>query len=83
MSNSGFAQLRIRLAQLGMDQTNLRVEASGLCRSIGTMLMPELCEIEEMEISKAAGLMDELVMKQAELLSLERKIYELEKALGK
>ncbi len=83
MVNKTMTQLKIKLSQLRIDQTNLQVEAKGLCRSIGDILVPELHEIEDMEVSRAAGYMDDLMVKQAELLTIQRKIWELEAALGK
>ena len=67
MSNT-VSQLKIRLTRLQMERTNLRVEAKGLCRSITSCIIPELTEIEEMAIARAANYMDELVVKQGELL---------------
>jgi len=82
VANNVNAQRRIRLTQLEMERTNLRVEAAGMCRSITDLLVPDLTEIEEMDIARAATYMDDLVVKQAELISLRSKIWELEKALG-
>jgi hypothetical protein len=82
MANNMVGQMKIRLAQHEMDRTNLQIEAKGICRSISSMLVPELAEVEEMDIATAAAYMDRLVMIQGELLGLQRKIWELEKALG-
>lgn len=82
MANGAIAQMRIRRTQLEMERTSLQVEAAGLCRSITDLLVPELTEIENMEVAKAAGYMDDLVVKQGELLGLQTKIWQLEKALG-
>jgi hypothetical protein len=82
MATNAIAQLRIRHTQLEMERTNLQVEAKGLCRSITGLLVPELTEIEEMDIARAAAYMDMLVVKQGELLGLQRKLWELERALG-
>lgn len=82
MANSTVSQMRIRLAQLEMDRTALRVEAEGLCREITAILVPELTDIEGMDVAGAATFMDALVLKQSELLGLNRDIYKLEKALG-
>ena len=59
------------------------MEAKGLCRSISSVIIPELTEIEEMDVARAANYMDELVVKQGELFSLQQKIWEVEAALGK
>lgn len=82
MANNANAQMRIKRTQLEMERTSLQVEAKGLCRSITGLLLPELTEIEEMDVARAANYMDDLVVKQAELLGLQRKIWDLEKALG-
>lgn len=82
MATNAITQMRIRHTQLEMERTNLQVEAKGLCRSITGLLVPELTEIEEMDIARAAAYMDMLVVKQGELLGLQRKLWELERALG-
>jgi hypothetical protein len=82
MATNAITQMRIRHTQLEMERTNLQVEAKGLCRSITGLLVPELAEIEEMDIARAAAYMDSLVVKQGELLGLQRKLWELERALG-
>lgn len=75
------SELRIKLTQLEIARTNLRIEAKGLCHSIQALIVPALNEIEEMDVAKAAGYMDDLVMKQSELLGLQTKIWEIEEAL--
>lgn len=82
MATNAITQMRIKRTQLEMERTNLQVEAKGLCRSITGLLVPELTEIEEMDIARAAAYMDSLVVKQGELLGLQRKLWELERALG-
>jgi hypothetical protein len=82
MATNAITQMRIKRTQLEMERTNLQVEAKGLCRSITGLLVPELTEIEEMDIARAAAYMDMLVVKQGELLGLQRKLWELERALG-
>lgn len=71
-----------KLAGLKTKRTQLQMKGKGLCRSIGPAINPVLMEIEEMEIAIAAQQMDELVMVQADLLSVNAQINELEKALG-
>lgn len=81
MANTN-SQLRIKLTQLKIDQTNLKIEAESLCRSITEILVPELTDIEEMEVAKADVYMDDLVVKQAELLNVHLEIMKVERALG-
>ncbi len=57
------------------------VKAKRHCEYIREWLNPLLAEIEEMRIADAAGLMDELVLLQAELLRLSNKAEELKAAL--
>jgi len=71
-----------KLAGLKTRRTQLQMKGKGLCRSIAPAINPHLLEIEEMEIALAAQQMDELVMVQADLLSVNTQINELEKALG-
>lgn len=82
MATNAIAQLRMRRTQLEMERASLQVEAKGLCRSISDLLVPELSEVEEMDVAKAASYMDDLVVKQGELLGLQTKLWQLEKALG-
>lgn len=56
-------------------------KAQGHCERIRELLNPLLTEIEEMRIAEAAGLMDDLVMLQAELLRLTSRADQLKKAL--
>ncbi len=58
-----------------------RVKALGLCRMILPLIDPDLQEVEDMDIPGAAGAMDELMMRQGELLMLSSKIQRLEEAL--
>lgn len=71
-----------KLAGLKNQRLRLQMKGKGLCRSIVPAINPLLMEIEEMEIAIAAQQMDELVMVQAELVSVNSHIHELEKALG-
>jgi len=60
---------------------NNREKALALCRMILPLIDPELHEVEEMDIPASSHAMDELVMRQAEILSLAAKIKRLEEAL--
>ena len=71
-----------KLAGLRNQRTQLQMKGKGLCRSIAPAINPVLLDIEEMEIALTAQQMDELVMVQAELVSVNSHIRELEKALG-
>lgn len=71
-----------KLAELRRKAVNLRMKGKGLCRYIAPAISPVLMEIEEMDIALAAQQMDELVMVQAELITANSHIRELEKALG-
>ncbi len=71
-----------KLTGLKAGKNRLEMKGKGLCRSIAPALNTALFEIEEMEIALAAQQMDELVMVQAELLTVNRQIDQLEKALG-
>ncbi len=75
-------KLRAQKGQLEFHQTNLRAEARGLCRTINSILTPDVTSIEDMAIKKAAEHMDDLVLKKVKLLDLQGKILELEAAIG-
>lgn len=80
--NENTAMMKVRRMEMIERQTDLRMKAKGLCRMIAPMINPVLKDVEKMEIALAANSMDELVMIQAELLSIGGKIAELEEALG-
>ena len=82
MATSVVAQMRIKKTRKEMEITTLRIEAKGLCRAIVAGITPELNTIEEMNTISAAGSMDQLIAKQAEILFLQEEIWGLEKALG-
>jgi hypothetical protein len=82
MATNTIAQMRMRRTQLEMERASLQAEAKGLCRSITDILVPVLFEVEEMDVARAAAYMDDLVVKQAELLALQRKLWEIERAIG-
>lgn len=72
-----------KLAELKRKAFALRMKGKALCKYIAPAISPVLLEVEEMEIALAAQQMDELVMVQAELLTANSHIRELEKALGR
>lgn len=80
--NSNIAQMKVALTEKRQHQASLQLKAKGLCRAIIPLVNPVLKPVEKMEIALAASQMDELVMVQAELLSLAARIEELEEALG-
>lgn len=80
--DSNIAHMKVRLTESRQKQSALQLKAKGLCRSIAPLVNPVLKPVEKMEIALAASQMDELVMVQAELLSLASQIEELEEALG-
>lgn len=80
--NANLAMMKVRRMELVEKQTSLRMKAKMLCRAIPTLINPALVEIERMQIAEAANSMDELVMTQAELLSIGNLISDLEEALG-
>lgn len=71
-----------KLSGLKTKRTQLQMKGKGLCRSIAPAINPVLMEIEDMEIAIAAQQMDDLVMVQADLISVNAQIHDLEKALG-
>lgn len=80
MSNT--ALMKQKLARLQARKKALEVEAAGLARDIIPLINPALTPIEEMNIAKAASKMDDLVVKQGELLSHQTDIWSLEEELG-
>ncbi|BDD88881.1 hypothetical protein [Desulfofustis limnaeus] len=74
--------MREKLEKLKIRQTSLRVEAKGIARDIPALINPALVDLEEMDVTRAAAKMDDLVVRQAELLQLRARIWELEEALG-
>lgn len=72
---------KIRLGDLQTEREIIRKKALNTCRRILPLIDPTLSEVVDMDISSAASAMDELVMQQAELLSLGTKIAQLEEAL--
>ncbi len=72
---------KAKLSDLQERHEQLRRKALNTCRMIMPLVDPELSELEEMDIVSAASAMDDLVMQQAEMLSLVSKINQLEEAL--
>ncbi len=72
---------KAKLIELQDKRENTRRRALNTCRVIMPLIDPELTEIVEMEIATAATAMDDLVMQQANLLTLDSKIKTLEEAL--
>ena len=70
-----------RLHDLKARRKAARKLAKNSCNMIMPMINPMLSPVEELDIAGAAAAMDELVMHQADLLSLGAKIRELEEAL--
>lgn len=76
-------QMQGRLAELRQEAHSLRMKIEAACRTIRGELNTTLVEIEDLDIPMAAQQMDDLVMAQAELLSVNSKIARLEKELGR
>ena len=72
---------KAKLVDLSAELEKIRRKALNTCRIIAPLIDPELTELVDMDITSAATAMDELVMQQAELLSLSGKIAKLEEAL--
>jgi len=79
--NKNIAMMRGKLADLTEKRKILRRKARLVCKEIPTMINPALEDVADMDIAGAASLMDELVMHQAELLSINGQIKELEESL--
>lgn len=79
--NSNRQLMKARLSDLKEKKEKNRKKALNICRQIMPLINPALAEVVDMDIASAAAAMDELVMHQAELLSLASKIEELEEAL--
>lgn len=82
MSMSFVPQMREKLERLKIRRTSLEIEAKGIARDIPALINPAMQEVVEMDIANAAMKMDDLVVKQGELLKLRGQIWELEEALG-
>jgi hypothetical protein len=82
MMRTNVEMMREKLERLKIRQTSLRVEAKGIARDIPALINPTLVDLEEMDVTRAATKMDDLVVRQAELLQIRAQIWELEEALG-
>ncbi len=71
-----------RLAEARLELERLRGKGEALCEDIRRRIAPLLTPLHEMEIAAAATLMDDLVMTQAQVLTLREEIRRLEKALA-
>lgn len=72
---------KAKLVDMQERREKFRKKALNTCRMIMPLIDPELTEIVEMDIASAEEAMAELVMQQAELLTLDSKIAQLEEAL--
>lgn len=72
---------KAKLVDMQERRETYRKKALNICRTIMPLIDPELTEIVEMDIASAESAMAELVMHQAELLTLDAKIAQLEEAL--
>ncbi len=72
---------KAQLSDLQEQREKVRKKALNTCRIIMPLIDPDLAEIVHMDIASAATAMDELVMQQAELLTLNSRIAQLEEAL--
>lgn len=73
--------MRTKLSDLQAKGEQLASKARMGCERIGEIVNPLLTPFVEMQIADAALLMDDLVMQQAELLSVNAQIEELKEAL--
>jgi gamma-glutamyl phosphate reductase len=76
------SELKLAKAKIEAERTALVGEAKHLATRIRTIIQPAAADIEELEISRAATLMDELVLAQGRLLSLRSKLWEIERELA-
>lgn len=76
------ALMREKLERLKIRQVNLEIEAKGLARAIPPLINPALQNVIEMQVAVAASKMDDLIMRQGELLNIRGQIWDLEEALG-
>lgn len=79
--NSDRQLMKARLGDLKEKKEVIRKEALNTCRMIRPLINPSLAEVIDMDVASAATAMDRLVMQQAELLTLNTKIAQLEEAL--
>ena len=79
---SNFDLMREKRERLKVKRNRLRIEAKAIARDIPVLINPSLTDIEKMDVAGAASKMDELVMKQAELLGIQSQLWDLEDELG-
>lgn len=73
--------MKAKLGDLLGEKETLRKKAMATCRMIMPAIDPTLSEVVDMDIATAAAAMDELVVTQGKLVSVQGKITELEEAL--
>jgi len=76
-------QMQGKLGVLEQQAHDLRMKIEAACRTIRGELNTSINEIDDLDIPLAAQQMDDLVMAQAELLSIKTKISRLKKELGR
>lgn len=76
-------EIKERLERLKVKREILVVEIKGLARDIRDKINPAMVDdVVEMKVAEADAMMDSLVVKQAELLNIRSRIWELEESLG-
>jgi hypothetical protein len=70
-----------KLAELEAEEKRLAARLRLGCERIGELVNPLLQDLGEMRIADAAGLMDDAVVQQAELLQVRGRIEDLKEAL--
>ena len=79
----GVPEMKERLERLKVKRESVAVELKGLARDIRDKINPAMVDdVVDLPISEAGAMMDSLFVKQAELISIRSKIWELEEALG-
>lgn len=79
----GAAAMKEKLERLKVKRAGLIIEIKGLARDVMERINPAMVDdVVDMKVAEAAAMMDSLVVKQAEMISLREKIWELEESLG-
>ncbi|EKD36938.1 MAG: hypothetical protein ACD_75C01318G0006 [uncultured bacterium] len=79
----GVPEMKERLERFKVKRESLTIEIKGLARDIREKLNPAMVDdVVDLAVSEAATMMDSLIVKQAEMIALRSKIWELEEALG-